>query len=123
MISERIRMIRKKLNLTQAEFGNRIGLKSNTITSYETGARVPSDAALISICREYGASYNWLISGEGSMFPPLSHNEQISGFAADVINCDDNVFKKRLITALSQLTSEQWDILETIVDKLNEQEY
>mgnify|MGYP002508619654 CR=1 FL=1 len=39
MISERIKMIRKKLNLTQTEFGNRIGLKQNTIATYEANDR------------------------------------------------------------------------------------
>ncbi len=119
MISERIKMIRKKLNLTQTEFGNRIGLKQNTIATYEANIRVPSDASLLSICREYDVSYDWLVSGEGEMFPPLSHDEQIAVFAADVINCDDEDFKKRLIRALSQLTPDQWKALEVVVDMLS----
>ena len=36
-MNERIRKLRKTLDLTQQEFGNRLGVKRNTIATYETG--------------------------------------------------------------------------------------
>ena len=39
-MNERIKELRKALGLTQAEFGERIGVKPNTITNYESGLRV-----------------------------------------------------------------------------------
>lgn len=64
----RIKEIRKASGLTQTQFGKRIGLKGNTITNYETGLRIPSEAAILSICREFNVNRAWLESGEGEMF-------------------------------------------------------
>ena len=52
-MNERIKQLRKALKLTQNEFGERIGLKGNTITNYESGARSVSDAIIRSICNTY----------------------------------------------------------------------
>ena len=40
-ISERIKEIRKKSGLTQMEFGKQLGIAGNTVTTYETGVRIP----------------------------------------------------------------------------------
>jgi transcriptional regulator with XRE-family HTH domain len=45
-MQERIKEIRKHYKLTQTEFGERIGVKGNTITGYETGIRTPSDTII-----------------------------------------------------------------------------
>ena len=54
------------------------------------------------------------------MLVPLSHSEEIIDFAAAIIKDNDESFRRRLITALSKLTSEQWTLLEEIVDKIKE---
>ena len=65
---ERIKKLRKTLDLTQKEFGERIGVKPNTIATYEIGRNVPIDAVISLICREFGVSEEWLRTGEGEMF-------------------------------------------------------
>lgn len=67
-MNERIKEIRKSKNMTQTEFGAKIGVKGNTITNYESGMRTPSDAVIVSICREFDINENWLRTGEGPMF-------------------------------------------------------
>ena len=52
-MKDRIKMIRKQAKMTQVEFGEKIGVKGNTITGYETGLRTPSDAVIFSMCREF----------------------------------------------------------------------
>lgn len=37
-IGERIKVIRNALNLTQSDFGQKLGIARNTIASYEIGA-------------------------------------------------------------------------------------
>ena len=66
--NERIKKLRKALNLTQAEFASRIGSVQNTITGYETGRRVPSNQVISLICREFNVDETWLRTGEGEMF-------------------------------------------------------
>lgn len=71
-MNERIKLLRKALELNQTDFGARIGVKQGTVAAYESGARVPLDSVIVSICREFGVSESWLRSGEGEMFLQLS---------------------------------------------------
>lgn len=67
-LKDRIKLIRKGNNLTQVDFGKKIGVKGNTITGYETGLRTPSDAVIFSICREFNINEEWLRTGAGEMY-------------------------------------------------------
>lgn len=69
-MKNRIKQIRKDYKLTQVEFGERIGVKGNTVTGYETGLRNPTDAIIISICREFNVNEHWLRTGEGIKYNP-----------------------------------------------------
>ena len=74
-MNERIKELRKILELNQTDFGNRIGIKQGSVAAYESGARTPIDAVIISICREFGVNEEWLRSGEGEMFCKLETND------------------------------------------------
>ena len=67
-MNSRIRKLRKTLGLSQAEFGEKIGVKQTTVAGYETGGRTPLDAVVSLICREFNVSEQWLRNGEGDMF-------------------------------------------------------
>ncbi len=69
-MNERIKELRKTLNLNQTEFGNRIGVKQSSVAGYETGVRVPLDSIIVSICREFNVNKTWLETGKGEMFVP-----------------------------------------------------
>jgi len=69
-VKERIKKIRKELDLTQQEFAERIGIKRNTIANYETGRNDPVDSVISLICREFGVNEEWLRTGNGEMFNP-----------------------------------------------------
>lgn len=74
-LDERIKKLRKVLDLTQQEFANRIGIKRNTIANYEAGRNAPIDSVVSLICREFGVNEAWLRTGEGEMFAPAPTNE------------------------------------------------
>ena len=74
-MKDRIRKLRKALDLTQKEFAERIGMKSNTIATYEMGRAFPSDPTINNICKEFNASEAWLRTGEGEMFVPAPTSE------------------------------------------------
>ena len=73
-MNERIRELRKSLSLSQTEFGKRLGLKQTTIAGYETRGRVPIDAVISLICREFNVNKSWLRNGTGPMFNPPSRS-------------------------------------------------
>ena len=65
---DRIKKLRKALDLTQSDFAARIGSTQNNIANYETGRRSPSAAALNNICKEFSVNEEWLRTGNGEMF-------------------------------------------------------
>lgn len=67
-VGERIRKLRKELDMTQQKFGERIGIKGNTVAQYELGRNEPVDAVFSLICREFNVNEEWLRTGEGEMF-------------------------------------------------------
>ncbi len=67
-MNDRIKKIRKEGKLTQKEFAERLGIKQNTVASYEMGRIGISDAVINSICREFGINEEWLRNGYGEMY-------------------------------------------------------
>lgn len=74
-MNERLKQLRKALNLTQTEFAERLGTVQNTITGYESGRRNPSNPVIAAICREFNVNQEWLVNGTGEMFAPESNDE------------------------------------------------
>ena len=68
-IGERIKKVRKTLDLTQQEFADQLRMKRNSIAQVE-GGRGTSDQTIFSICREFNVSEQWLRTGAGEMFAP-----------------------------------------------------
>ena len=119
-MNERIKKLRKALDLTQQEFADRIGVKRNTIATYEIGRNTPLDAVINLICKTFNVSETWLRTGEGEMFVKLSRNDELSAFVDELMKEQPQDFRRRLVTALSRLKPEQWDALESIALSLME---
>ena len=114
-MKDRLKELRKALNLTQQKFADKLGVKQNTIAQYEMGRNDPSDAVIISICREFTVSENWLRNGEGEMFIPMSLDEEIASFIGGIQADVEPTFQKRFISALAKLSSEEWKTIEHIM--------
>ena len=117
-MNERIKLLRKALELNQTDFGARIGVKQGTVAAYESGARVPLDSVVVSICREFGVSESWLRSGEGEMFLQLSREEEIMKFCMSIIRDPDSEFQRQFVSVLARLEPAQWQLLSDMADKL-----
>lgn len=119
-MQERIRMIRKHAGLTQAEFGERIGVKANTITSYETGLRVPSDAVIVSICREFNVSESWLRTGQGEMAEPTDDDIELAKIMGQISGSNSSLIKA-IIKAYWQLDENDRLAIQKLVEHLVEE--
>ncbi|WP_050638871.1 MULTISPECIES: helix-turn-helix domain-containing protein [Clostridia] len=106
-MNERIKFIREHFELTQEEFGKRIGSARNTIANYENGNRNPSNSVLKSICREFGVNEDWLRTGEGEMFEQLTDQQKLMKYTAMILKGEDSV----VVSAIQALivTYEQLD--------------
>lgn len=109
---ERIKKIRKTLDLTQQAFADRIGIKRNTIANYESGRNEPIDAVVSLICREFDVNENWLRTGVGEMFLQLDSDDQIARWVKTILYGGGDTFKKRFVAALSKLEEDDWGTLE-----------
>lgn len=121
-MNERIKELRKALGLTQTEFGEKLGVKPNTVSTYESGLRAPSDAVLMSICREYGVNEVWLRTGIGPMLVPRTREEEIAGFMGRLLLREEGGFKRRFVSALAMLDEDAWEAIERFARSLVEEE-
>lgn len=111
-IGKRIRQLRRSLDLTQKEFAERMGVKQNTIATYETERSVPIDAVISLICREFNVSETWLRTGEGEMFAARSHEEEVVAAVENLLSDENPEWRRRLAVALSRFSPSDWDRLE-----------
>lgn len=68
---ERVKEVRKALGLTLDKFGEKVGVKKQTVSRIENGVNNVTDQMVLSICREFNVNYDYLINGEGEMFDDL----------------------------------------------------
>lgn len=116
-LKDRIKKVRKDHKLTQAKFGERIGVKGNTVTGYETGLRNPTDAVILSICREFNINEEWLRTGKEPM--KISTKGRLSAYVADIVHGDDD-FIQDLIEVYMELDPDSKKALRITADKLVE---
>lgn len=68
---ERVKTIRKSLDLTLEKFGEKLGVGKTAISKIEKNERNLTDQMTKSICREYHVNYDYLVYGDGEMFDDL----------------------------------------------------
>lgn len=121
-MNSRIKKLRKFLNLTQTIFGEKIGIKGNTVTNYENGLRNPSDAVIKLICSTFNVNEDWLRTGEGEMFKQCSRKEELGCAIEKLLSDEKNSFKLKLISTLLCLNEFEWEVLEKIALKIVDNE-
>ena len=72
---ERLKAIRKVLNLNQTDFGARINLSQTTIGQYEKETRPITERVISQLIAEYNINEEYLRHGTGEMF--VSHRADI----------------------------------------------
>lgn len=82
----RIKEIRKNLNLTLEKFGEKLGVTKTAISRLEKDERSLTDQMAKSICREFNVNYDYLTEGEGEMFSDIP--ETILDELCQQYNCD-----------------------------------
>lgn len=121
-IGERVKELRKQINLTQQAFADRLNLKRNTVGSYEVNVVEPSDRTISDICREFNVNETWLRTGEGEMFNQITRSEKITSFLTEITEDEGDDFKRRFVEMLADLEPEDWKLLERMAEKLQKKE-
>ena len=107
-INERIKHLRKNiLHLTQEEFAPAIKIGRSNLGNIEVGKTRVTDRVISDICEKYNVSEEWLRTGEGEIFIQRTRNQIITDFLGE-----------RLIEALAELDTRDWETLEKLAVKL-----
>ncbi len=117
---ERIRKLRKILDLTQEKFAERIGIKRNTIASYETGRNVPVDSVIALICREFHVNEEWLRNGIGDMFDPEPEDELKALTEKYNLSATDRIMIEKYMSLSATARAAVTDFILSIAATLNE---
>lgn len=113
-IGDRIKFLRKDLNLNQLSFGQKIGITESAVSNFESGRRNPSDQTIKSICREFGVNKDWLLEGKEPMKVEIDDIEKL--IAKMLTN--ENKTACQLFSALAKLDEEDWKAVQKLIDEL-----
>ena len=120
-VNERVKQLRKTLDLTMEKFGEKIGVKKSAISLIESGKNSLTEQMIKSICREFDVDEEWLRTGTGSMFIERTRDEEIANFIGTIQSVDDDSFMKKFISMLAKLDESEWKLLEKMALKLTKE--
>lgn len=121
-MNKRIKTLRKTLNLTLEQFGERVGVTKMTISRIENGKNNVTEQMCKSICREFNIREDWLRNGTGEMFEDLSEDEKIASILGSVFTDTDSEiydFKMAVFRELGKLDEKDWIVIRKLVDGIS----
>ena len=98
-LNSRLKTARVALNLTQTQFGKKLGVAAAAISKIEKGVNALTDQMILAICRAYPINEVWLRTGTGSMF--AEKNADIIEQLAQEYDLDE--LDKRILEAFLKL--------------------
>lgn len=123
-MNERLKKLRKTLDLTQQKFADALGVKRNTVGQWECGINSLTDQVITSICREFNVNEEWLRTGAGgdeNMFVKLSEDEELAMYTQMLLDSTDDVVAdmiKETIVIYEKLDNDSKQALKNVARKL-----
>lgn len=71
-MTDRIRVKRAELRLTQTQLGNAVGVAQTIVSRWENGLGEPRNGQLIRLAETLGVTTDWLLTGRDTARPSLS---------------------------------------------------
>lgn len=115
-IGERVKEVRKARGCTQQKFADELGLKQNTIATYEMNKTTPSDRTISDICQKFRINEKWLRTGEGSMEIEDTQRDKLNRFFANVLASAPDE-RSAFVAALDDLPDEFWPLVAELARK------
>ncbi|MBO5341968.1 MAG: helix-turn-helix transcriptional regulator [Lachnospiraceae bacterium] len=116
-MKERIKKLRKTLDLNQTEFAEKLNITQAHESSMEKGKREPTDRTISDICREFNVNEEWLRSGTGDMFKEMTEQDIIKQKIDNQLK-DGDEFTKNVLYQIASLTPEEWKAIEEFIYKI-----
>lgn len=93
-MKERIKYLRKnKLNLSQEDFGIKLGLSKSNISNIEIGRVNVTDRVISDICNTFQVNEHWIRNGgsDDEIFIDLTEDEEIAMYVQDLLDDEEDV--------------------------------
>ena len=119
---ERVKEIRKTLNLTLEKFGEKLGVGKTAISKIEKDERNLTDQMAKSICREYNVNSDYLIYEEGEMFSDLPQTILDELCAQYSLNDFDKAIIELYVNTPLELRQEVKKKMKEFIQKVNWEE-
>lgn len=117
-VFERIKIVRKSVGLTQQAFAEKLGLKQNTVATYEMGKTSPSERTLADICRVFNVDPVWLETGEGEMFRAETVDSELTRLVGELMADKPGSFKQRVVAALLRCSDDEWGVFRRVLSEI-----
>lgn len=121
-MNERIKSVRKAVGLTQSKMGEAMNVNQTTVAMWESGTRVMTKPTFELFCMKFSVNREWLETGEGEMFVQRTRNEELALWIGEVMNSQPDSIKIRLLSALSKLPPEGWELIDKFAADLADRE-
>lgn len=118
-INQRFRQLRERLNKTQTEWADIMGLSRSGITAIESGQRKVTEKHIKLLCVEpiQGKYINedWLRSGNGEPFKELPEEDEVAAYVSDLLEDDEGnplySIIKEIMHTYSELTPKSQEVI------------
>lgn len=121
ILNERVKELRKFLGLSGEKFGEKLGVTRVAISNIENGNRSVTSQMFKSICREFGVNEEWLRTGEGEMFVPVTADDEFAMIVGEIMISDDAAFKTAIVEAWKrpELRKLVWEYMKVLQNNNN----
>lgn len=124
-MKERVKELRKILNLTQTEFSNSINLKQNSYSKIENGRVALTERNIKTICEKFNVNEDWLRNGNEPIFIDKDNNNYINELIKkyDINSNEINILKKLINideNTRNKIINFMFDIIKENIDKIDE---
>lgn len=118
-MNTRIKELRLSLEMTQEEFGKKIGVTRSAVSYLESGRSKLTEKMLFLICVTFDVSKEWLKHGTGDMFITHTIGEELASYCAKLVKENDMEKEKYALIAL-KLIVDEWELIKNNVQKISD---
>jgi len=105
-IHDRLRTVRKALEITQRDFCTGIYTSQSYYAQVEGGKRPVNDRLIALVCSQYGVSKDYLLTGKGVMFSEKLADIQLQQLT-EIFNELEPSFREYILLQIKQLAEAQ----------------
>lgn len=120
-VGERLKAFRKseKINLTQIEFGEKIGYGPTAIGQMESGARNITERTFLLLEEKFNLNIEWLKNGIGEMFIDVLPEDELAAYCAQICAGTDDFISSAILEYM-HLDEESKIVIKELVRSIGE---